>query len=181
MELPFSQADKVQMLVDSNRHLEVEIEASREENAMLRRMLFGKKREKLIHETIALEETEEQEKEAAELPATEQAKSHSSTQPKRKRRLSATVTKEIEHLVVPEEVLQNPLAYTRQPESSDRISRRLEYVPSHFELHIYRMPSFVKNGKRSKAGQDAPIYGRAAGDTSGLQYGSKHHCTGSSQ
>ena len=58
MELPFSQADKVQMLVDSNRRLE-ENEALREENAMLRRMLFGKKSEKLIHETIALEVTEE--------------------------------------------------------------------------------------------------------------------------
>ena len=71
------------------------------------------------------------------------------------------MTKEIEHLVVPEEVLQNPLAYTRLPESCDRISRRLEYVPGHFELHIYRMPSFVKNGKRSKAGKDAPIYAAA--------------------
>ena len=151
MALPFSQADKVQMLVDSNRHLEEENEALREEVAMLRRMLFGKKSEKQIHATIALEETEE-EKEEAELPATEQAKALSSTQPKKQRRLSATVTKEIEHLVVPEEVLQNPLAYTRLPESSDRISQRLEYVPGHFELHIYRMPSFVKNGKRSKAG-----------------------------
>ena len=112
MDLPFSQADKVQMLVDSNRHLELEIESLREEVAMLRRMLFAKKSEKQIHATIALEETEEEEeKEAAELPVTEQAKSRSSTQPKRKRRLSATVTKEIEHLVVPEEVLQNPLAY----------------------------------------------------------------------
>ena len=120
-----------------------------------------KKSEKQIHTTIALEETEEQEKAAAELLATEQVKARSSTQPKRKRRLSATVTKEIEHLVVPEEVLQNPLAYTRLPESSDHISRRLEYVPGHFELHIYRMPSFVKNGKRSKAGQDAPIYAAA--------------------
>ena len=43
MELPFSQADKVQVLVDSNRHLEEENEALREEVAMLRRMLFGKK------------------------------------------------------------------------------------------------------------------------------------------
>ena len=48
MELPFSQADKVQMLVDSNRHLEEENEALREEVAMLRRMLFGKKSEKLF-------------------------------------------------------------------------------------------------------------------------------------
>ena len=156
MELPFSQADKVQMLVDSNRHLEGKNEALREENTMLRRMLFGKKSEKLIHETIALEETEEQEKEAAELPVTEQAKSHSSTQPKRKRRLSATVTNEIEHLVVPEEVLQNPLAYTRLPESSYRITRRLEYVPGHFELHIYRMPSFVKTESGAKPGRMLP-------------------------
>ena len=43
MELPFSQADKVQILMDSNRHLEEENEALREEVAMLRRMLFGKK------------------------------------------------------------------------------------------------------------------------------------------
>ncbi len=35
------------------------------------------------------------------------------------------------------------------------------YVQGHFELHIYRMPSFVKNGKRSKAGKDAPIYADA--------------------
>ena len=41
------------VLVASNRHLEKEIEALREENAMLRRMLFGKKSEKLIYETIA--------------------------------------------------------------------------------------------------------------------------------
>ena len=53
MELPFSQADKVQMLVASNRHLEEENEALREEVAMLRRMLFGKKSEKQIHATIA--------------------------------------------------------------------------------------------------------------------------------
>lgn len=59
MELSFSQADKVQMLVDSNRHLEEENEALREEVAMLRRMLCGKKSEKLIHEKIALEEPEE--------------------------------------------------------------------------------------------------------------------------
>ena len=71
------------------------------------------------------------------------------------------MTKEIEHLVVPEEVLQNLLAYTRLPESSDRIFRRLEYEPGHFELHIYRIPCFDKNGKRSKAGLDAPIYAAA--------------------
>lgn len=157
MELPFSQADKVQVLMDSNRDLEEENEALREEVDMLRRMLFGKKSEKQIHATIALEETEE-EKEAAELPTTEQAKTRSSTQPKKKRRLSsATVTKEIEHLVVPEEVLQNPLAYTRLPESSDRISRRLEYAPGHFELHIYRMPSFVKTEGGAKPGWMLPF------------------------
>ena len=68
MELPFSQADKVQMLVDSNRHLEEENEALREEVAMLCRMLFGKKSAKQIHATIALEETEE-EKEAEPVEA----------------------------------------------------------------------------------------------------------------
>ena len=82
MELPFSQVDKVQMLVDSNRHLEEENEALREEVAMLRRMLFGKKSEKQIHEKIALEEPEEQDKATAELPATAQAEARNPVQPK---------------------------------------------------------------------------------------------------
>jgi hypothetical protein len=34
------------MLVNFNRHLELEIESLREENDMLRRMLFGKKSKK---------------------------------------------------------------------------------------------------------------------------------------
>ena len=59
LELPFSTADKVQMLEDSNRHLEIEIEALREEIAMLSRMLFGKKSEKLVHENIGIEEVDE--------------------------------------------------------------------------------------------------------------------------
>lgn len=83
MELSFSQADKVQMLVDSNRYPEEENEALREEVDMLRRMLFGKKSEKLILEKIAPEEPEEQDKATAELPATDRAKALSSAQPKR--------------------------------------------------------------------------------------------------
>ncbi len=160
LELPFSTADKVQMLEDSNRHLEVENEALREENAMLRRMLFGKKSEKIVLEKIGIEEVEQTAvstpEEASKDEAGKQARPG-----KKKRRLLATITKEIEHLVIPEEVLGNPLAYTRLPESSDRISRRLEYVPGHFELHIFRMPAFVKKGKRDKSGQDAPIHAAA--------------------
>ena len=47
------------MLKDSNRHLEIENEALREEVAMLRRMIFGKKSEKLVHENIGIEEVDE--------------------------------------------------------------------------------------------------------------------------
>ena len=157
LELPFSSADKVQMLEDSNRHLEIENEALREENAMLRRMLFGKKSEKLVHENIGIEEVDEVSVPAPEKVAEEKAGKQSSSG-KKKRRLFATITKEIEQLLIPEEVLENPLAYTRLPESSDRISRRLEYVRGHFEMHIFRMPSFVKKGQRGKSGQDSPIH-----------------------
>ena len=105
------------MLEDSNRHLEIENEALREEVAMLRRMLFGKKSEKLVHENIGIEEVDEApvttQEEAAEEKADKQARLG-----KKKRRLSATITKEIEQLVIPEEVLENPLAYTRLPESA---------------------------------------------------------------
>ena len=157
LELPFSTADKVQMLEDSNRHLEIEIEALREENAMLRRMLFGRKSEKLVHENIGIEEVDEVSVAAPEKAAEEKAGKQPSPG-RKKRRLFATITKEIEQLVIPEEVQENPLAYTRLPESCDRISRRLEYVPGHFELHIFRMPAFIKKGQRGKSGQDAPIH-----------------------
>lgn len=46
------------MLRDSNRHLEIENEALREEVAMLQRMLFGKKSEKIVRGKIEIEEEE---------------------------------------------------------------------------------------------------------------------------
>lgn len=56
LELHFSSEEKVQMLVNFNRHLELENESLREENDMLRRMLFGKKSEKIVCEKIGIEE-----------------------------------------------------------------------------------------------------------------------------
>ncbi len=41
LKLPFFSADEVQMLVDSNRYLAKEIEALREEVAILHRLLFS--------------------------------------------------------------------------------------------------------------------------------------------
>lgn len=58
LNLPFSTADEVQMLRDSNRYLEIKIEALEEENAMLQRMLFGKKSEKIVRGKIEIEEEE---------------------------------------------------------------------------------------------------------------------------
>ena len=46
------------MLRDSNRYLEIKIEALEEENAMLQRMLFGKKSEKIVRGKIEIEEEE---------------------------------------------------------------------------------------------------------------------------
>ena len=84
------------MLEDSNRHLEIEIEALREEVAMLRRMLFGKKSEKLVHENIGIDEVDEApvttQGEAAEEKADKQARPG-----KKKRRLSAASTHKILH------------------------------------------------------------------------------------
>ena len=178
LELPFSTADKVQMLEDSNRHLEIENEALREENAMLRRMLFGRKSEKLVHENIGIEEVDEVSVAESEKAAEEKAGKQPSPG-KKKRRLFATITKEIEQLVIPEEVLENPLAYTRLPESSDRISRRLEYVPGHFELHIFRMPAFVKKGQRGKFRTGRPDSCRYTSEHSArFQHGRKHHRIG---
>lgn len=124
---------------------------------MLRRMLFGKKSEKLVQAKIEIEEPEtapiSTPEQKSEVEAGKQARPG-----KKKRRLFAAITKEIEHLVIPKEVRENPSDYTRLPESCDRLSRRLEYVPGHFELHIFRMPAFVKKGQRGKTGQDAPIH-----------------------
>lgn len=154
------------MLEEFNKHLVVKVEALEEEVLQLRRMLFGKKSEKV-------EPKEEQGKivfeEEAQDPIstpTEPTPSHpADAKPadsqKKQCQMKATVVREVEHLVIPEEVQTNPQAYTRLPESSDRISRRLEYVPSHFELHIFRMPAFVKRGQRGKSGQDAPIHATA--------------------
>ena len=94
------------MLEDSNRHLGIEIEALREEVAMLRRMLFGKKSEKMVHEKIGLEEVEQAAVSTPEVPAKEEADKQA-LPGKKKRRLFATITKEIEHLVIPEDVLKN--------------------------------------------------------------------------
>ncbi|MBQ2813636.1 MAG: IS66 family transposase [Akkermansia sp.] len=159
LNLPFSTADEVQMLRDSNRYLEIKIEALEEENAMLQRMLFGKKSEKIVREKIEIEEEEPTAVPPQTIPASDTTGKTPSV--KKKRRLSATVTKQIEQLVVPEEVMENPLAYERLPESCDKISRRLEFIPAHFELHIFRMPGFVKKGSRSKDKQDAPLYAKA--------------------
>lgn len=51
--------------------------------------------------------------------------------------------KVLEHLVIPEEVKQNPNAYWQLPESMDKCSYRLEMVPSHLELHCYRRLGFM--------------------------------------
>lgn len=137
-----------------------------EEVLQLRRMLFGKKSEKIGQkEEQGKISFKEEEQELTPTP-TAPTPSHladtklGNTQ-KKQRQMKATVVREVEHLVIPEEVQANPQAYTRLPESSDRISRRLEYVPGHFKLHIFRMPAFVKKGQRGKFDQDAPIHATA--------------------
>ena len=91
------------MLVNFNRHLELENESLREENDMLRRMLFGKKSEKIVCEKIGIEE-EEQPPISNALPQTTTEQAEQKQLTKKNRHLKATVTKEIEQLVIPDEV-----------------------------------------------------------------------------
>ena len=95
-----------------NRHLELENESLREENDMLRRMIFGKKSEKIVCEKIGIEEEEQPPISTAPSPTTAEQAGQNKRQ-KKKRHLKATVTKEIEQLVIPDEVQQNPSAYVR--------------------------------------------------------------------
>lgn len=50
-----------------------------------------------------------------------------------------------------------PADYERLPELAERVSVRVESVPSHLVLHIYRCPIFVLIGKRGREKQQAPI------------------------
>ena len=95
-----------------NRHLELENESLREENDMLSRMLFGKKSEKIVCEKIGIEE-EEQPPHLYRSFSNHCQKAGQKQPTKKKRHLKATVTKEIEQLVIPDEVQQNPSAYVR--------------------------------------------------------------------
>ena len=46
-ELPFSEEEKIVVVIDSNRHLEEQVAALKEEIARLRAQLFGKKSERM--------------------------------------------------------------------------------------------------------------------------------------
>lgn len=160
--LPFSREDEVQMLRDSNTHLEVEIAALREENARLRQQLFGKKTERLVDAVFDIE-VEESPEETPKSKETDDKPNGAKGAPRRTRRLHIRYRKEIEEERFPEEVQQNPAAYKRLPKENDVVVHRVEQVPAHLVLHTYRCPRFVKIGARGKSAKHAPIFAKAPG------------------
>lgn len=166
-EFDFSPSEKVEFLASSNRRYQEEIALLKgvvgrleEKVAMLEFQLYGTKNERQTQEIIELD-AESNAPRPQEPPPT-----HSPTEKtqaptgvkKHIRKLRAQITKEVTHIIIPDEVKENPNAFIRLPESSDKISRRLEYVPPHTELHIFCRPSFVKKeavGQKTK--ESAPI------------------------
>ena len=146
------------MLRDSNRHLEEKIAALREENARLRAELYGKKSERTVASDLDITIEEVPAKEEPKPTAADGTQQNKTDKPaKRTRRLRVHYTREIEETLIPDEVKAAPADYERLPESAERVSLRVEIVPAHLALHIYRCPAFVRVGKRGRKKQEAPI------------------------
>lgn len=143
--------ERIEQLQDINQRLEEKV-------AMLEFQLYGRKSERCVQIEADLEEEilcapvpAPRQPDAPKAPSTDGARKHT-------RKLRARITKEVIHTIIPEEVKSNPLAYERMSENMDKVSRRLEYVPGHTELHITRRPCYVlKAHKGEKTREAAPI------------------------
>lgn len=166
LEITFSPREEVDFLRATLKRYEERIDQLQNINqyldekvAMLEFQLYGRKSERLVQDIIDLDEeticaptpTSGQTEPARRTPVDNPPKT-------RTRKLRAHITKEVVHTIIPEEVEANPHAYVRLSENMDKISRRLEYVPGHTELHIIRRPCFVlKSHKGEKTRDAAPV------------------------
>lgn len=146
------------MQLDTKRHPEEENAALREEIARLRVLLYGKKSERVVAANLDLTLEEASAKDEPNAPATDKPQQNKTdTAAQRTRRLRVHYTREIEETLIPDEVKAAPADYERLPESAERVSVRVESVPAHLALHIYRCHAFVRIGKRGRKKQQAPI------------------------
>ena len=152
-EIHFTPQDEVEILRSSNRHyreqievLQATVEKLQEQVACLNHQLYGSKSEKAsqIVVPISIEEPAQEEPKETITSSTE---SSNAAPPKKKkthtRKLQVKLARQVNHEEIPEAVKLNPDAYRRLPDSMDKVSMRLEHIPSHLELHITRRPCFV--------------------------------------
>ncbi len=148
----------MQLLEADNRHLKEENADLKEQLARVLRQQFGSKSERIEVGDLDIEIEEE-----PEPPATEpKAKPAANPEPKRKRRMKAHYRKVVEETRIPEEVMADPAAYVRLPESCDVIVERVESQPAILVLHRIRCPRFTKAVKRGKGKEDAPVCAAAS-------------------
>ena len=163
-EINFSPQEEIEFLRSTNRHYRVVNEVLQATVAQLQEKvndleyrLFGSKSEKesQIFMPLQIEEPAQEESDIApesSSPDTPKPAGEPSVRKKKqhKRKLLVRTDKQVEHIEIPEEVKQNPDAYRRLPESMDKVSIRLEEVPNHLEVHIFRRPCFeAKDAKEN--------------------------------
>ena len=137
-----------QQYKQENQVLQAAVSQLTEQVYYLKQQPSGTKSEQATFISIPIDDegaknTPDESQKSQEPPAPEKAKEKSSHKKFHKRKLMVRTDKVLEHLVIPEEVKQNPNAYRQLPESMDKCSYRLEMVPSHLELHCYRRPGFM--------------------------------------
>ncbi len=137
------------MLEDSNRHLEAKVADLEEQLARLLRAQFGSTTERLKPGEFEME-----------VPEAPPSPKESEGKVARTRRLRVRYTKEVEEILIPEEVKAHPENYVQLSEKATRVSKRVEFRPAHLVLHIIKRPGFALKG-RSKEGWDAPVYAPA--------------------
>ena len=160
----FSPQEEIEFLRSTNRHYRVVNEVLQATVAQLQEKvndleyrLFGSKSEKesQIFMPLQIEEPAQEESDIApesNPPSAQKpgGEAHVHQKKPRKRKLMVRTDKQVEHIEIPEEVKQNPDAYRRLPESMDKVSIRLEEVPNHLEVHIFRRPCFeAKDAKEN--------------------------------
>ena len=152
-KIHFTPQEEVEILRSSNRRYKEQIEVLQatvaklqEHVACLNHQLYGSKSEKAsqIVVPISIEEPAQEEPKETITSSTE---SSNAAPPKKKkthtRKLQVKLARQVNHEEIPEAVKLNPDAYRRLPDSMDKVSMRLEHIPSHLELHITRRPCFV--------------------------------------
>ena len=160
MNFSFSPQEELTMLRTSNQHykqenqiLQAAVNQLTEQVNCLKQQLYGTKSEQATLISVPIDDdgeknTPDEPQKPQEQPAPEKAQEKSDQKKTHKRKLMVRTDKVLEHLIIPEEVKQNPNAYRQLPEGMDKCSYRLELVPSHLELHRYRRPCFTPIDER---------------------------------